>query len=88
MTIDEIRRVRPRIERPGKTRGSPAGDLGHGRDEDFDRAGVIAKDAKVPFAAIEMVDRDAGIVLNDDFAVIQNEIADSIEAALEHQIRR
>src|ERR671922_2440670 len=56
--------------------------------KNFDRADVIAEDANVPFVAVEVSDRNAGVVLHDGRAMAENEIADAIESAFEHEIRR
>ena len=56
--------------------------------KNLDRADVIAKDANIPFIAIEISKRNSRVVLNDSLAVIQDEITDAVEAVLEHQIRR
>src|ERR1700687_2415649 len=56
--------------------------------ENLDRAEVVAEDANVPFVAIEIRKRDAGVVLRNRFAVIENEIADATEAFFKHQIGR
>ena len=55
--------------------------------ENLDRADVSAENANVPFLRIEIGNRNAGVVLHNRFAVIENEIADATEAVLEHQIR-
>ena len=56
--------------------------------EDFNRADVIAEDADVPFVAVKVGDRNARVILHDGAAVSENEIADAIEPAFEHQIGR
>src|SRR6266478_7369388 len=56
--------------------------------ENFDRTDVGAEDANVPFAAIEIGKRNAGIVLHDRSAVVDDEITDATETFFKHQIRR
>src|SRR5882762_929445 len=48
--------------------------------ENLDRPKVGAEDADVPFVAIEISERNTGIVLNDGLTVVENEIANAIEA--------
>src|SRR6266496_929655 len=56
--------------------------------ENLDRADVIAEDADVPFVVIEIGERNAGVVLHDGLAMIENEIANAVEALFKHQIGR
>ena len=56
--------------------------------KNLDRSGVVAENPEVPFVAVEIGDRNAGIILNDGLAVIEKEIADTIETVFEHQIGR
>ena len=56
--------------------------------KNIDRPDVVAKDADVPLLAVEVGQRNAGVVLDNDLAVIEDEIADPIEAIFEHEIGR
>ena len=56
--------------------------------ENIDWSDVVAENPDVPFVAVEIGDRNAGIVLNDGLAVIENEIADPTETVFKHQIGR
>src|SRR5689334_12818149 len=55
--------------------------------KDRNRPDIIAEDADVPFVLIEIGNRNPSIVLHDGFAVSENEIADAVEPAFEHQVR-
>ena len=56
--------------------------------EQFDGAEVSAEEAEVPLVWVEISDWNSRIVLYNQPAVIENEIADGSETVLEHQIRR
>ena len=56
--------------------------------EDLDRADVVAENPDAPLVTIEIGERNAGIVLHDCPAVIEDEIADPIETVFKQQIRR
>src|SRR2546423_5546413 len=43
--------------------------------EKLDRANVGAKQAQIPFVAVEMCKRDPGVVLHDKLTVIEDEIS-------------
>src|SRR5947207_7756690 len=43
--------------------------------ENFNRAEVIAEDAKVPFVAIEIGERNSRVVLHNGPAVVENEVS-------------
>ena len=54
--------------------------------KEVDWARVAAEKSEKPFRLIEGCDRDAGVVLHDRFAVIEQKIAHGAEAILKHQI--
>ena len=56
--------------------------------EDLDRTNVIAEEADVPFVAAKIIERDPGVVLHNQPAVIENKIANRAEAAFEQEIGR
>src|ERR1700730_4337967 len=56
--------------------------------ERIDWSHVRAEQAKVPFVTIEIVQRNAGVVLHNRAAVIENEIPDRAEALLKQEVGR
>src|SRR5438045_5819320 len=56
--------------------------------EYINRAEIDAKETQVPLVRIEVIERNSCVVLNDDVAMIENEIADRGETVFEQQIRR
>src|SRR5215831_12931764 len=56
--------------------------------EQIDRAEINAKKTQIPLVRIEVCEWNARIVLDNQVAVIGNEIADRGETILEQQIRR
>src|SRR3984957_16246198 len=72
-------------------RGLAAEPLGHLRlvvlGEDSDRPEIAAERLELPLAAVEILDRDAGVVLQDRRAVGQHEIANRGATAAVRQIR-
>src|SRR5256885_9693875 len=54
--------------------------------ENLDRPEVGAEDADVPFVPIEISEWNTGVVLHNDLAMIENEIANAAEALFKHQI--
>src|SRR5213079_1245405 len=54
--------------------------------ENLDRSEVGAENTNVPFVAVEIGERNTGIVLNNGLAMIENEIANTAEAFFKHQI--
>ena len=56
--------------------------------EDLDRADVVSENPGGPLVMIEIGERNAGVVLHDRAAMIEDEIADAIETVFKHQVRR
>src|SRR6478735_8895312 len=54
--------------------------------EDINRTDIVAEKTEQPFRGIKGGKRDAGVVLDDGFAVGEEEVAHPAEAVLEHQI--
>ena len=55
--------------------------------EELDRAQIRAEEPQVPLLAIKIGQWNPGIILHNQVAVVENEIADGGEIIFEHQIR-
>src|SRR5208282_922757 len=71
-------------------RGLAAEHLGHLRlivlSEDADWPEIVPERLELPLAAVEILDRDPGVVLQDRRAVVEHEIANGGEAAAVQQV--
>src|SRR3954468_7457235 len=56
--------------------------------EERDGADIAAEKAHIPFVAIEVADGNAGVVLHDEAAVLEQKVAHAREAVFKHQVGR
>ena len=56
--------------------------------EELDRTEVSAEEPEGPLLGIKIGQGNSGIILHNQIAVVENEIADRGETLLEHEVRR
>src|SRR5437588_11218593 len=56
--------------------------------EELDRAQIRAEEPEGPLLGIKIGQGNSGIILHNQIAVVENEIADRGETLLEHEVRR